>query len=112
MIPKTLVAASLQPIMLSLLARKDMYGYEIIESAKKASGGAIEWTSNKLYPLLHRMEHDGLLTAYWRSSDEGPDRKYYRLTAAGKKHLEAERREWFRVTSLLEDLADPGFAIQ
>ena len=112
MTSKVLVAASLKPIMLSLLVRKDMYGYEIIESARRVSGGRIEWTSNKLYPLLHRLEHEGLLRSYWRTSDEGPDRKYYALTDAGRAALETERREWFRVSHLIESLADPGFVLQ
>jgi DNA-binding PadR family transcriptional regulator len=109
LVGKRLAAASLKPIMLSLLSRGDMYGYELIEAAKTLSGGRIVWTSNKLYPLLHSMESDGLLSSYWRPSDSGPDRKYYRLAPKGRKAIEAARADWSVVLGVLCELWGPEF---
>ncbi len=107
MLPKKLVAASLKPIMMSLLSRGDQYGYEIIEVTKRVSGGDIRWTSNKLYPLLHGMEQEGVLKSYWRPSDDGPDRKYYHLTSKGARELTATQDDWTRLIQILGDLWGP-----
>lgn len=109
LVGKRLAAASLKPIMLSLLSRGDMYGYELIEEAKRMSGGRIVWTSNKLYPLLHDMENEGLLASYWKPSDSGPDRKYYSLSPTGEKALAATKEDWGLVLGVLRELWGPDF---
>ena len=104
LIGKRLAAASLKPVILSLLSRGDMYGYELIEAAERMSGGRLIWTSNKLYPLLHQMENDGTLTSYWQTSDSGPDRKYYRLAAHGHAALDTQKDEWRVIIGVLQTL--------
>ena len=111
MLPKALIAASYKPIVLSLLAEGEMYGYQIIHRTQLLSDGRITWTASKLYPLLHRMEHDGLVAAVWRSSDAGPDRKYYQLTERGHLSLEAAKRDWKDVISILHKLWGPELAL-
>ena len=86
---KNLVAASLEPLLLTLLAEGEMYGYEILQRVEELSGGKIRWTASKLYPLLHHLENQGLVEARWYPSESGPDRKYYRLTRQGLATLEA-----------------------
>lgn len=107
MLPKTLVAASLKPIMLSLLAERDMYGYQIIQRVYTLSDGKIRWTANKLYPLLHSLENKGFVEAYWRPSESGPDRKYYRLTGLGHEALEHTKRDWLDLNAILVKLWGP-----
>ena len=107
MLPKPLVAASLKPIMLSLLAEGDMYGYQIIHRVQELSGGQIQWATSKLYPLLHRLEHEALVEAYWQPSESGPKRKYYRLTPQGLKALEASKRDWKVIHAILTQLWGP-----
>lgn len=97
--------------MLSLLARGDLYGYEIIESTRKISNGDVQWTSNKLYPLLHRMQQDGLLTSYWKPSDDGPDRKYYHLTEKGALELKSKQKDWKRAVEIMTTLWGPDFEL-
>ncbi len=109
LVGKRLAAASLKPVILSLLARGDMYGYELIEAAERMSGGRLVWTSNKLYPLLHRMEGDGLLSSYWKPSDSGPDRKYYQLAAKGRAALDAQKDDWSVIVGVLRTLWGPDF---
>ena len=104
MLPKTLVAASLKPIMLSLLAERDMYGYEIIQRVDVLSEGKIQWTANKLYPLLQSLENNGHVEAYWRPSESGPDRKYYRLSQLGHEALERSKRDWLDLNAILAKL--------
>lgn len=68
---KELVAASATPMILSVLSRGESYGYAIIQEIKVLSGNEIEWTDGMLYPVLHRLERQGLLESEWRVVDSG-----------------------------------------
>lgn len=107
MISKALVAASLQPIMLSLLVHGEAYGYEILQRIDDLSGGSLKWTAGTIYPVLHRLETKGLISAQWRPSQAGPRRKYYHLTDKGRRILEVEKRQWLDVHALLVKLWGP-----
>ena len=91
---KDLVAASATPLLLAILADGESYGYAIIKRVSELSGGHLRWTDGMLYPVLHRLERNGLVAAKWGSSESGRRRKYYRLTKDGRKQLEAERKRW------------------
>lgn len=104
MLPKVLVAASVKPIMLSILARGESYGYAIVQRIHDLSDGRIQWSDGTLYPVLHRLEAKGLITSTWRTSDEGRRRKYYRLTDKGHRALEIEKRNWLDVHAILAQL--------
>ena len=104
MIPKELAAASSRPIVLSILAQGDDYGYSIIQRVRKASGGQIEWSEGMLYPVLHRLEEEGFIRSMWRKTDSGRQRKYYRLSAAGKRSLAVHRKQWISVHETLTHL--------
>jgi PadR family transcriptional regulator, regulatory protein PadR len=108
---KNLVAASVEPLLLTLLADGQMYGYEIIQQVHELSGGRIRWSASKLYPLLHHLENEGLVKARWYPSESGPDRKYYQLTPKGEAALEATKRDWLEVNAILARLWGPGFAL-
>jgi len=75
MIRKELVAASAEPMILVLLARGESYGYAIIQEVKVRSGGKLQWTDGMLYPVLHRMEHRGLIKSRWGESETGRKRE-------------------------------------
>lgn len=104
MVPKTLVAASSRPLVLSILARGESYGYAIIHEVKSLSEGQIEWTDGMLYPVLHRLERENLIESRWGESDTGRKRKYYQLTAAGGTALSTERKQWMNVHNTLAQL--------
>jgi DNA-binding PadR family transcriptional regulator len=93
-IDKDLVAASATPLVLAILSGGESYGYAIIKRVGELSGGELQWTDGMLYPLLHRLERNGLVEAVWGKSETGRRRKYYRLTNAGKEQLERQRRQW------------------
>lgn len=107
MISKTLVAASTKPVILSILVHGEMYGYQIIQHVTELSGGTLEWSEGMLYPVLHRMEKDGLIQSQWLISDNGRKRKYYHLTKQGQEELEKDRKEWMKVHRLLNRLWSP-----
>lgn len=83
-------------LVLRLLAEREMYGYEIVRAIRLASRDAIVLAEGVVYPLLHAMDAKGILTAKERKV-EGRNRVYYRLSAKGKKRLEALIGEWERV---------------
>ena len=91
MVSKNLMAASTKPLILAILARREMYGYQIIQEVIKLSGGTLEWSEGMLYPVLHKLERERLVRSQWRISETGRRRKYYRLTDQGLKELEKEK---------------------
>ena len=104
---KDLVAASARPVVLSLLHAGESYGYAILKRVKELSGGRIEWTDGMLYPVLHRLEAEGLIRGTW-SKGEGRRKKVYSLTAAGRQHLTGETgRVEVIVSRLMKLLANP-----
>ena len=112
MVSRALVAASLRPFVLSILAEGESYGYEIIQRVHALTDGQVRWTTGTLYPLLHSLENEGLLEATWREAEAGPRRKYYRLTAKGEQALASERRQWLDVHAALAKLwgSQPGWS--
>jgi len=104
MIPKELVAASTEPLVLSLLSKGESYGYAIIQEVKKLSGDELQWTDGMLYPVLHRMEEAGLIESRWGKSETGRKRKYYSIKNDGKKALKQQRAEWLKVHAVFTNL--------
>lgn len=100
-ISKDLVAAAATPLVLSILANGDSYGYAILKQVSEVSGGHLEWTDGLLYPLLHRLERSGHLESVWGKSPEGRRRKYYRITGQGRSELATQRQQWEAVVDTL-----------
>lgn len=101
MVSRELIAASTRPLVLSVLARGESYGYAIIRQVRELSGGELEWSEGMLYPVLHRLAKEKLITASWKRSDSGRKRKYYRLTKTGNRRLKIERQQWLAVHETL-----------
>jgi PadR family transcriptional regulator, regulatory protein PadR len=100
-VSKDLVAASATPIILAILKGNDSYGYSIIKKVKELSDNKLVWTEGMLYPVLHRLEEQELIESYWKSSETGRKRKYYRIKEAGLKELELQKEQWDMVHSAL-----------
>ncbi len=100
----TLVAASSKPIILSLLLSGESYGYQILQRVRRVSGGAMQWSSAMLYPVLRRLEKEGLIRSDWRVSPENRMRKYYRLTDLGREELVAEKARWINIQDALRKI--------
>jgi DNA-binding PadR family transcriptional regulator len=104
MITRELVAASTEPLILSLLSRGESYGYALIQEVKRMSGEKIEWTDGMLYPVLHRMEREGWIGSRWGEAENGRKRKYYSLKKDGKKALKDQREQWAAVSGVFKQL--------
>lgn len=103
-ISKDLIAASSTPLVLSILAEGDSYGYAILQRVREISGGHLEWTDGMLYPVLHRLGRLGYLEDRWEVAENGRRRKYYRITAQGMAHLAEQRRQWQAVDATLRGI--------
>ncbi|RRD94848.1 PadR family transcriptional regulator [Clostridiales bacterium COT073_COT-073] len=80
----------LEICVLSYLAEKDFYGYELVE----AISINIHMSEGTIYPLLRRFSNDGLVETYLKESQSGPPRKYYRLTGAGNQYYQEQLKDW------------------
>src|SRR5215475_4397624 len=101
---KDLVAASATPLVLAILAEGESYGYAILKRVGELSGGHLQWTDGMLYPVLHRLERQGLVASRWQGSENGRRRKYYRITKAGRRQLVLQRQQWQMVDSTLRGI--------
>jgi PadR family transcriptional regulator, regulatory protein PadR len=104
MLAKELVAASTEPLILSILSKGESYGYALIQEVKRLSGDKIEWTDGMLYPVLHRMEREGWIASRWGEAETGRKRKYYCLKNDGKKALKEQREQWGTVSGVFKQL--------
>ena len=93
-IDKSLISGSTTLLILSLLSREEMYGYQMITELSRRSDHTFELKEGTLYPILHGLEADGLVTVQEKPAESGRIRKYYRITKKGMKILEEKKAEW------------------
>jgi DNA-binding PadR family transcriptional regulator len=110
MLDKELVAASTEPLILSLLSKGESYGYALIQEVRQMSGEKIQWTDGMLYPVLHRMEDQGLIQSRWGKSETGRKRKYYSIKKEGRHALQKRREQWDTVSSVFDRLWKAKYA--
>ncbi|WP_141503626.1 PadR family transcriptional regulator [Paenibacillus luteus] len=98
-INKELMKGSTVILILTLLERKEMYGYEMTKEIERSSSGVFTFKEGTLYPILHTLELEKLVESYWHE-EGGRKRKYYRITERGRGQLEEKKQEWtlFRTT--------------
>lgn len=90
--------------VLKLLQGREMYGYELVESLERQSGGVLAMGQSTLYPLLYNLEAKGLIAGERREAESGRERKYYRLTPKGKKRLEKDSKQWAALADAMKNL--------
>jgi transcriptional regulator len=98
---KTLLQGTLDMLILKALARGPLHGYGIVEFIQRTSDDILRVEEGALYPALHRLELRGLLSSEWGVSDNNRRAKYYRMTAAGRKHLADESSTWGRLSGAI-----------
>lgn len=91
---KSLLSGSTPMLVLSLLKDGDKYGYQMVEELAKRSEDTFQLKEGTLYPLLHTLEKQGYVTSYTMTTEQGRERKYYRLTDSGLRQLEHKEQEW------------------
>jgi transcriptional regulator len=89
-----LLKGTLSLLILSLLSRKAMYGYEIASTVHHDTDGAFTWREGSLYPSLHKMEADGMIVGEWEEKETGRKRRYYHITKKGRQALQEKRQSW------------------
>lgn len=94
LVNRELFKGNAQTIVLKILSKKEMYGYQIAQEVNQLSSGNFELTDGTLYPLLHALESDGAVESYWEDSQSARKRKFYRITSKGKKRLKEKMEEW------------------
>jgi len=85
---------SAELLVLSLLEAQPRHGYDISKLIETRSGGLLSFHVTSLYPLLHRLENDGLIEGKWVEKAEQRRRRYYRLTPAGLQVLRSKQQSW------------------
>jgi Predicted transcriptional regulators len=108
MIRSQLLKGTVPFLVLSVLGDGELYGYQIAQRIRERSGAFLAPSEGSLYPALHRLERDGAIVAEWRAGDQGPRRRYYELTPAGKRMLADARAEWTAFTGVIAAVARPA----
>jgi PadR family transcriptional regulator PadR len=89
---------TLELMILTILAREPLHGYGITQRLTQLSRDRFQVNPGSLFPTLYRLEQDGKLKAHWRPTENNRRAKYYRLTAAGRRRLNAHRERYDRVS--------------
>lgn len=90
--------------VLKLLESGPKYGYELVQLLAERSDGVLAMGQSTLYPLVYNLESGGYIRAQWRTADTGRDRKYYALTAKGRRRLAKDARQWQQVAAAMQSL--------
>jgi PadR family transcriptional regulator, regulatory protein PadR len=96
-----LLPGTLDLLILRTLQKEALHGWAVSERIQAISEDVLQINQGSLYPALHRLEHQGWIEAEWAVSELGRRAKYYRLTAAGRKQLAVETREWQRMSNAI-----------
>jgi PadR family transcriptional regulator, regulatory protein PadR len=90
----------LEIVVMNLLRNERRHGYEMVQSLKKIDG--LQIREGNIYPILARLQIDGLVKSFLETSENGPPRKYFELTESGQKALEDMNRHWDKLIESLE----------
>ncbi len=105
-----LLQGTLDFIILQTLRWGPQHGFGLAQMIKANSRNVLEVDTGSLYPALHRLERGKVIDAKWDRSDKGQRVRVYRLTAAGRKRLVAERTKWERMTNAIAGIVNPPLA--
>ena len=105
---KDLIAASLSPLVLMILAEAENYGYELIQQLKSRSEGKLNIAEGTLYPVLKKMESKKWVVSKWKTADSGKERKYYAITKKGQEQLGEQIDQWNFFNNLIQKSWKPG----
>lgn len=93
--------------LLQLLSERERYGYELVNGIRERTRGVLPAAEGNVYPALHALEEEGLVTSVWRATDPGvPPRKYYLLTPAGRALHERLVTEWRSYAGAIDRLLE------
>ncbi|MDZ4860539.1 MAG: helix-turn-helix transcriptional regulator [Candidatus Hydrogenedentes bacterium] len=99
----------LATLVLSVIARGEAHGYEVLRRIEDAGSGALALKEGTLYPALYRLEQAGLVSARWESGKDtrrGPRRRIYRITSKGSRQLESSRQSWRNFVRVIDSIVE------
>ena len=99
---------TVEMLVLKVVSQGSSYGYEIAQTVGQHSNGYFDLKEGSLYPALHRMEQQKLLSSFWQEAD-GRRRKYYKLTSAGAKALAAKEKQWQAFSSGVQGVLQANY---
>lgn len=99
-----LLKGTLALLILSLLSRRSMYGYELAATVHRDTDGAFTWREGSLYPSLHKLEQAGWIVGEWEERETGRKRRYYRLTRQGRAALKEKEQAWTAVCTAVNQV--------
>jgi PadR family transcriptional regulator, regulatory protein PadR len=99
--PSDLVQGTLDLLILKTIALEPKHGWAIAKRIEQLSREVLQVQQGSLYPALYRLEQQGWIRAKWAESETGREAKFYSLTAAGRKQLEAEAANWKRLSEAI-----------
>jgi transcriptional regulator len=99
--PSDLVQGTLDLLILKTVAPGPMHGWAIARRIQQVSGEVLQVQQGSLYPALHRLEQQAWIKARWAESETGRQAKFYTLTAAGRRQLDAEAANWSRLSAAI-----------
>ena len=99
--PSDLVHGTLDLLLLKIVALGPLHGWAIAQRLKQVSGDVLQVSEGSLYPALHKLEHEGWLTATWQVSDTGRRARFYTLSRAGRRALDRELADWERLSGAI-----------
>ncbi|HEX8210591.1 MAG TPA: PadR family transcriptional regulator [Longimicrobium sp.] len=102
MASSNLLQGTLDLLVLKALSLGELHGLGVARRVEQITGNAFEVKPGSLFPALHRMEEAGWLSAEWGESENRRRAKFYRLTAAGRRQLDAEAEEWGRISMAIK----------
>ena len=102
-----LLQGTLDLLILQTLQWGPQHGYGISLAIRNHSGDILQVDTGSLYPALHRLERQRVVKSEWRVSENKQRAKYYRLTAAGKKHLGRKRSKWSQLSQAIAGVLNP-----
>jgi len=96
-----LMQGTLDMLILKAVSLGPLHGYGVLLRIQQISGEQLAIQQGSLYPALYRLEHQGIIAGEWGESENKRKAKFYRLTAAGEKQLQAQTEKWNRMATLM-----------
>lgn len=99
--PTDLVQGTLDLLILKTLALEPMHGWAVAHRIRQVSKNVLQVNQGALYPALHRLQHQGWITAEWGESENNRRAKFYSLTREGRKYFQREEKNWERLSTAI-----------
>jgi PadR family transcriptional regulator, regulatory protein PadR len=104
---RELIKGNIDALLLSLIGRQPMYGYQIIKELDSKSQGYFRFKEGTLYPALHRLEKNGLIFSKWEMLPSGRQRRYYHITEHGRSLLTEKKSQWLDFAMAMNMIIQP-----